>query len=107
MPSVHEQQADVPSLEEIRSRLRALLPSLARQYHVQTLEIFGSFVRGEAGPDSDLDLLVTFSEAPTLLQFVALENLLTEALGVKVDLVMKRTLKPGIGKVVLDEAIPV
>ena len=53
---------------------------------------------------SDLDLLVTFEEVPTLFQFVALENFLSDDLGVKVDLVMKDSLKPAIGKYILEEA---
>lgn len=84
--------------------LRRLLPLLREKYHVRTLEVFGSFVRGEAGSGSDLDLLVTFDRTPTLLQFVALENMLSDELGVKVDLVMKDSLKPELGKYILAEA---
>lgn len=84
--------------------LRRLLPLLQQKYHVRTLEVFGSFVRGEAGSGSDLDLLVTFDRTPTLLQFVALENMLSDELGVKVDLVMKDCLKPELGKYILAEA---
>ena len=74
------------------------------QYRVHTLEVFGSFVRGEEKADSDLDLLVTFDEVPTLFRFVALENDLSDSLGIKVDLVMKDSLKPNIGKYILEEA---
>ncbi len=102
-----ERPGTARSLEEIRVRLRALLPVLARDYHVRTLEIFGSYVRGEARPESDLDLLVTFSRTPTLFRFIALENFLSDALGVKVDLVMKGALKPRIGERIRAEAVPV
>lgn len=91
-------------LDKALTRLRGMLPLLREKYHVQTLEVFGSYVRGEAGSGSDLDLLVTFDRAPTLFQFVALENLLSDELGVKVDLVMKDSLKPEIGKYILAEA---
>lgn len=77
---------------------------LREKYRVQTLEVFGSYVRGEAQKSSDLDILVTFAEVPTLFQYVALENYLSDALGIKVDLVMKNSLKPGIGKRILEEA---
>lgn len=80
---------------------------LRTQYHVRSLEVFGSFVRGEAREDSDLDLLVTFNEVPTLFKFVELENHLSDTLGVKVDLVMKDSLKPAIGKRIIDEARPI
>lgn len=77
---------------------------LQAQYHVHTLEVFGSYVRGEEKADSDLDLLVTYSEVPSLFKFIALENYLSDVLGVKVDLVMKDGLKPALGKYILEEA---
>jgi len=95
------------NLEAFLSEIRSLFPTLKRQYHVSTLEVFGSFVRGEEKRDSDLDLLVTFDETPTLYRFVALENQLSDTLGVKVDLVMKDSLKPSNGKFILDEAQPI
>jgi len=95
------------SLESLLKALRQELPSLAERYGVETLEVFGSYVRAEQKADSDLDLLVTFREAPSLLTFIAIENHLSDELGVKVDLVMKDSLKPAIGKVILKEAMPV
>lgn len=94
-------------LDELSVTLRGMLPALKTQYHVGTLEVFGSFVRGDERKNSDLDLLVTFDEVPTLFKFVALENHLTDTLGVKVDLVMKDSLKPAIGKRILEEARPI
>ena len=95
------------SLESLLKVLRQKLPVLAERYGVETLEIFGSYVRAEQKADSDLDVLVTFREAPSLLTFIAIENYLSDELGVKVDLVMKDSLKPAIGKVILNEAMPV
>jgi uncharacterized protein len=51
--------------------------------------------------------LVTFKEVPSLLTFIAMENYLSDLLGVKVDLVMKDSLKPKIGQHILREAISV
>lgn len=87
--------------------LRQQKKSLAERYGVESLEIFGSYVRGEQKPDSDLDVLVTFREEPSLLTFIRIENDLSDALGVKVDLVMKDSLKPVIGKHALREAVAV
>jgi len=95
------------NLNELLAKIRELLPMLREQHHVRTLEVFGSFVRGEEKRGSDLDLLVTFDETPTLFSFVALENQLSDILGVKVDLVMKDSLKPFIGKFILEEARPI
>lgn len=80
---------------------------LAERYSVEKLEVFGSYVRSEQKKDSDLDVLVTFNEEPSLLTFIAIENYLSDQLGIKVDLVMKDSLKPKIGKRILNEAIPV
>ncbi len=95
------------SLEKILEILRRQIPMLAERYGVEKLEVFGSYVRSEQRKDSDLDILVTFKEVPSLLTFIAIENYLSDLLGVKVDLVMKDSLKPKIGQQILREAIPV
>ena len=94
-------------LQKYLEFLRKNLPYLAREYHVATLEVFGSYVRDEPRKDSDLDVLVTFTKTPSLLKFIRLENYLSDNMGVKVDLVMKDSLKPHMGRRILDEAIPV
>ena len=94
-------------LQKYMELLHKSLPDLVEQYHVATLEVFGSYVRHEQRKDSDLDILVTFSQPPSLLKFIRLENELSDALGVKVDLVMKNSLKPHIGQVILREAVAV
>lgn len=94
-------------LEEIRRILRVHLPELCQRYGVKSLGLFGSYVRGEEGPRSDLDILVEFERAPTFFQFIELEDKLSQLLGIKVDLVMKSALKPRIGERILAEVIPV
>ena len=78
---------------------------LRKKFKVKEIGLFGSYVRGEQKEISDVDILVEFEETPTLLEFVELENYLTELLGVKVDLVMKRALKPTIKEFVLKEVV--
>lgn len=95
------------SLEKILETLRQQFPMLTERYSVETLDVFGSYVRAEQDQNSDLDILVTFKEAPSLLTFIAIENYLSDLLGIKVDLVMKDSLKPRIGQRILREAIPV
>ena len=82
------------------------MPFLRERYRVRTLGVFGSYARGEQRRQSDLDLLVDFDEPPSLLGFIALENYLSDLLGVKVDLVMRDALKPHIGRHILDEVLP-
>lgn len=84
-------------------KLHEMLPELKEKYQVSYLGIFGSYIRGEQKPESDLDVLVEFSRTPTIFKFVNLENYLSDTLGVKVDLVMKDALKPNIGKQILNE----
>lgn len=96
-----------PALEHYMRELRRLLPELAEKYHVGALEVFGSYVRNEQDPESDLDVLVTFNETPSLFTYIELENYLSDSLGVKVDLVMKTALKPRLEQRILSEAVPV
>jgi predicted nucleotidyltransferase len=95
------------SLEKILEILRQQIPMLTERYSVERLEVFGSYVRAEQKKDSDLGILVTFKEDPSLLTYIAIENYLSDVLGIKVDLVMKDSLKPKIGQQILREAIPV
>lgn len=94
-------------LTQLGESLRQHLPALARRYHVASLGLFGSHVRHENRADSDLDVLVTFTEVPSLFRLVELENHLSDLLGVRVDLVMRDALKPEIGRRVLAEVVPV
>ena len=57
-------------------KLHEMFPELKEKYQVSYLGVFGSYVRGEQKPKSDLDLLVEFSRTPTIFKFVNLENYL-------------------------------
>jgi predicted nucleotidyltransferase len=97
------------SLNEIKYRLKVLNPVLKKNFSVKTLELFGSFVRGEQTEKSDLDVLVTFSEPNNvdLFKFIELRLFLKDELGVDVDLIEKDTLKPRLKGQILEEAIKV
>jgi uncharacterized protein len=95
------------SVVRIQRILREQLPFLVAQYRVASLGLFGSYLRGTQRPDSDLDVQVTFDEVPGLIRFIELENYLSDLLGVKVDLVVRDSLKPAIGANVLREVVPV
>jgi len=101
------QQKQNAPLDKIRHILTLRLPELKKEYQVDSLELFGSRLRGDNKPDSDLDILVSFASPPSLLEFVRLKNQLEEILGMKVDLVMRSALKPNIGEIILEEAVPV
>jgi len=81
--------------QAVKDRLQAELPYLREHYAVERLGICGSFVRGEQTDESDVDLLVTFTETPTLYEFVNLKHHLEEVLNRDVDLGMPTALKEG------------
>jgi len=85
--------SDQTALDQFIAKLKAFLPDIQERYSIDTLGVFGSFVRGEQTSDSDLDLVVTFQTPQSLLDLVELENLLSDHLGVKVDLVTEAGLK--------------
>jgi len=95
------------SLEEIEKVLKQSMPEITERYKVESLGIFGSYVRKEAKKSSDLDLLVEFQQAPSLLQFIRMDDELSEKLGIKIDLVMKKALKTHIGRRIMAEVIPI
>lgn len=88
-----------------------ILEALASQrvlfdrYGVSAISVFGSVARGESTEESDIDLLVEFSQPIGLLQFVGLKRSLEELLGRPVDLVTPKALKPQLRDRVLKEAI--
>jgi uncharacterized protein len=92
-------------IEEFKPKVEALKPVLAERFKVETIGLFGSYVRGEQKKKSDLDVLVEFSEPISLFKFIELEDFLSDSLGVKVDLVMKDSLKPRIKDSILNEAV--
>lgn len=92
-------------LRRYKDALSRHLPILRKQFQVRYLGVFGSYVHGTPRRNSDLDILVDFVDAPSLFEFIELENYLSALLGVKVDLVMKDTLKPLIGRRILSEVV--
>jgi len=95
------------TLEEIKSTIEALKPELRERFKVKTIGVFGSYVRGEQTSISDVDVLVEFEKPIGLFEFMDLEFFLEDTLGVKVDLVSKKALKPRIGERILEEVVMV
>ena len=64
------------------------LAGFCKKNHIRKLSVFGSAVRGQLGPDSDIDLLVEFEEGrtPGLFSIIRMEMELAEVFGRKVDL---------------------
>jgi uncharacterized protein len=94
-------------ITQILSILRETLPYVQNLYRIDSMEVFGSYVRSEENDESDLDILVSFTSTPSLIKFIELENYLTDKLGIKVDLVMKDALKRNLRQKILHEAKPI
>jgi len=92
-------------LEEVQKILRENKAVLMEKFKVKEIGIFGSFVREKQKKKSDVDVLVEFAEPIGIFEFIDLEEYLTKILGIRVDLVSKKALKPRIGKRILEEVI--
>ena len=82
------------------------MPTLKEKYHVKTIEIFGSYARGEQSQKSDLDLLITFSKPYSLWELLDVKEFLTAKLRFKVDLVPKDSKKPMLKEQITQEVCP-
>ena len=76
-----------------QSEIKIIILSHLKGFNPVKVGIFGSFARGDNKKGSDIDILVEFKEAPSLLTLIKLENDLSEILGIKVDLVTTGALK--------------
>jgi predicted nucleotidyltransferase len=95
------------TFNEIQTILHAHMGELRKRYKVRSLSIFGSYARNEQTDRSDVDLLVEYGEAVSLFDVVDMEFYLSDLLGVKVDLILKRSIHSEIRDAVLREAVPV
>jgi uncharacterized protein len=91
--------------ERLQERREEILRAAAR-YGASNVRIFGSVARGEAGPESDVDVLVDLEPGRSLLDHAALLLELEELLGCPVDVVTERGLRSRFRERVLREAVP-
>ncbi|WP_259723773.1 nucleotidyltransferase family protein [Synechococcus sp. CS-1332] len=90
-------------------RLRQMAPELLALTAAQggrDLRVFGSVIRGAAGLQSDVDLLVDFPSSPSFEQYMDLKLALEDLLSARVDLVTRRGLRPELRQRIEQEAIP-
>jgi hypothetical protein len=92
-------------MNDIKKTLATNRKNLAVKYKVKSIGVFGSFVKGKQQKKSDIDILVEFTETVDFFQFLELEEHLEKLLGIKVDLVTKRALKPYIKENILKEIV--
>jgi len=91
--------------DEIIANLRKSLPELWQRWPIRSLALFGSMIRGEARPDSDVDILGEFEKPIGLFSFLELEEELEKLVRRQVALVSKPALKPVMSEQILAEAL--
>ena len=96
-------------ITQLTRLLHGQAPYLAEEYGVRVIGVFGSYVRNEQRPESDLDVLIELDRPPkiSLIGLVELEQYLSEVLGVRVDMAIRKNLKKRTGERILREVIPV
>ena len=93
---------DIDALLKARDEILAI----AQRHGASNVRVFGSVARGEAGPDSDVDILVDLELGRSLLDHAQLQIDLEDLLGRNVDVLPSRGLRPHLRDRVLKEAIP-
>ena len=93
------------TLDQLIGQLRKMQPDLRRRYPIREIGVFGSYVRGDQTEGSDLDIVVDLGEGIGLIELAGLQQDLSDALGIRVDLVIKDALKRRIGRQILSEAV--
>ncbi len=94
--------------DEVIQKLRKERRYLQDKFGVESLALFGSVARDEAGPDSDIDVLVEFARPITLFDLVAVQQYLERCLGVlRVDVVPRNSVYPAFRNNILGGAVHV
>lgn len=89
--------------EEIMDILQDLKGEIRKKYRAEVIGIFGSYVRGEEGQESDIDVLVEFEKGASLLHLCGLSIFLEERLGIPVDVVPHDAIREEIRPYILKE----
>lgn len=94
-------------LKEIIEKLKEIKPVLENEYEVEEVGVFGSYVRGEQKETSDVDILVSLRQGHSvgLIKFCGLKEFLSDILGIEVDLITKKGIKPALKKYILSEVV--
>jgi len=93
----------VKTFEEIKELIQKHKEEFRKQYGLKEIGIFGSYLTGEQGTESDLDILIELEKPIGFVKFMRLERALSELLEIQVEMVTKKALKPHIGKRILQE----
>lgn len=93
--------------QDVLTKLRELKPAITARYKVKEISLFGSFVRGEQGSSSDIDLLAEFEGNADLFDWIGLALYLEEIFQRPVDVVPKQALRPELRESVLQQVVAI
>lgn len=91
------------TLEEIKDVIQRHKGEFRERFGLKKIGIFGSYIRGEQKEDSDVDILIELEKPISFVKFIKFENVLSNLLGLRIELVTTKALKPHIGKRILGE----
>jgi predicted nucleotidyltransferase len=107
LPGIGTRDKKVVNRTEALAVLKRIKPELIKRYGVTRLALFGSTVRNEAGPDSDVDILVDFDGPATSKRYFGVQFILEDELGRPVDLISEKALRAELRPYIEHEAINV
>ena len=93
-------------VDELLGGKRSEILRIAAEHGTYNVRVFGSVARGEAGPDSDIDILVAMEKGPNLLDLVGFWQDVEDLLGRKVEVVSDGGVSPCLRERILSEAVP-
>lgn len=102
-----QEEVILMNAQDVLAKLRELKPLITTRYKVSEICLFGSFVRGEHGPSSDIDLLADFEDDADLFDLVGLSLYLEEIFKRPVDIIPKRALRAELRESVLAQVMTV
>jgi predicted nucleotidyltransferase len=91
----------------VLTKLKSRIEEIRQRFSVRNLSIFGSIARDESTDDSDVDVLVVLNREGSFDLFMDLKFYLEDLLGVKIDLVTDKALRPQVRRVIEQELIHV
>jgi len=93
------------NLQEIEQKISENKDKIFKDFEVEEIGVFGSYVRGEATEDSDIDILISLKKNHRvgMLKFMSLNYFLEDLLNIKVDLVLKDGIKRALKPYILNE----
>ncbi len=95
--SISEPLAGVIPFPELMERLRSIKKAISKTYGIKEIRLFGSYARGEAKDESDVDVILVPERPLTFKEIVRMEKIFEEVLGhKKIDIVIEKEMDPSV-----------